>query len=73
MVQRKKQSTLPIYFYVIQLVTNSVIKNTLEKYTPKDQNRNPVDPAGGDRYWNSIKPCESRAIMGSAYCSVTRG
>ncbi len=22
--------------------------------------RNPVDPAGGDRYWSSIKPCESR-------------
>ena len=21
--------------------------------------RNPVDPAGGYRYWSSIKPCES--------------
>ena len=24
--------------------------------------RNPVDPAGGYRYWSSIKPCESRVL-----------
>ena len=24
--------------------------------------RNPVDPAGGYRYWSSIKPCESRGF-----------
>jgi len=33
----------------------------------------PVDPAGGHRYRNSIKTCESRGIMASANCSVTRG
>ena len=38
-----------------------------------DFTRNPVDPAGGYRYWSSIKPCESREIRFSAYRSVTRG
>ena len=33
----------------------------------------PVDPAGGHRYWNTIKTCESRDIMVSADRSVTRG
>lgn len=33
----------------------------------------PVDPAGGHRYRNSIKTCESRVVMDSADCSVTRG
>jgi len=23
---------------------------------------NPVDPAGGHRYWSSLKPCESRGV-----------
>lgn len=33
----------------------------------------PVDPAGGHRYRNSIKTCESRVVMDSADYSVTRG
>ena len=33
----------------------------------------PVDPAGGHRYRISIKTCESRVVMDSADCSVTRG
>ena len=35
--------------------------------------RNLVDPARGDRYWSSIKPCEQKEIRFFAYCSVTRG
>ena len=39
----------------------------------KSSDSTPVDPAGGHRYRNSIKTCESRAFKGSADCSVTRG
>ena len=39
----------------------------------KSKDLTPVDPAGGHRYRNSIKTCESRGIMASANCSVTRG
>ena len=39
----------------------------------KVEDSTPVDPAGGHRYRNSIKTCESRVATDSADCSVTRG
>ena len=41
------------------------------RYSVEDST--PVDPAGGHRYRNSIKTCESRVATDSADCSVTRG
>ena len=46
---------------------NSIIKVTAIVWLQTsngccDFTRNPVDPAGGYRYWSSIKPCESREL-----------
>ena len=58
----------PCTMYIVQgasVQTTSSPKTNFSDVVivPRIENeRNLVDPARGDRYWSSIKPCESRAL-----------
>ena len=56
-----------VFFVVQEIVLITSPRNLGQRINcdnnSRDQNtRNLVDPARGDRFWSSIKPCESRAL-----------